>query len=114
MNRRLSPILAGLVLLTAAGFAQTSMAADKDTQWDKTHPRRDQVNDRLANQNKRITQERKEGELTKAQATKLRREDRQIRKEERVMASHDGGHITKADKAALNQQENAVSKQIGK
>jgi hypothetical protein len=30
------------------------------------------------------------------------------------MASHDGGHITKADQKALNQQENAVSKQIGK
>lgn len=114
MNRRLSPVLATLALLAAIGFAQSSMAADKDTQWEKTHPRRDQVNDRLANQNKRITRERKEGELTKAQAAKLRREDRQIRHEERVMASHDGGHITKADKAALNQQENAVSKQIGK
>jgi hypothetical protein len=30
------------------------------------------------------------------------------------MASHDGGHITRADQRALNQQENAVSKQIGR
>jgi hypothetical protein len=30
------------------------------------------------------------------------------------MASHDGGHITKADQKSLNQQENAVNRQIGK
>jgi hypothetical protein len=104
MNRRLSPILASLVLLATAGFAQSSMAADKDSQWAKTHPRREQVNARLATQNKRIARERKEGELTKAQASRLHREDKQIRHEERTMASHDGGHLTKADQAALNQQ----------
>ena len=30
------------------------------------------------------------------------------------MAKLDNGHITKADQRALNQQENVVSKQIGK
>ena len=30
------------------------------------------------------------------------------------MAHLDNGHITKADQHALNQQENAVSKDIGK
>jgi hypothetical protein len=114
MNRSLSPVLAALVLLAAGGFAQSSFAADTDGQWARAHPRREEVNQRLANHNRRITQERKEGELTKVQATKLRREDRQIRREERVMASHNGGHITKAEQRALNQQENAVSKQIGK
>ena len=114
MNRKLSAALATLTILAGVGFAQSSMAADNDGQWAKNHPRREQVNKRLANQDKRIAQERKEGELTKAQAAKLHREDHQIRKEEKVMAAHDGGHITKADQKALNQQENAVSKQIGK
>jgi len=72
------------------------------------------VNDRLENQNRRINQERKEGELTKAQAAKLHKDDRQIRQEERDMASQNGGHITKSEQNVLNQQENAVSKQIGK
>jgi hypothetical protein len=94
-----------------AGIAGSAMA---ETQWEKNHPRRDQVNDRLANQNKRINQERKEGEITKAQAHKLHREDRQIRQEERDMASQNGGHITKQEQSVLNQQENAVSKQIGR
>jgi hypothetical protein len=99
------------VTLSLSGLATNAMA---DTQWQKTHPRREQVNNRLANQNKRIHQEVKEGELTKAQAAKLHREDRAIRKEERTMASTNHGHITKAEQKALNQQENQVSKQIGK
>lgn len=84
------------------------------TKWEKTHPRRDQVNDRLARQNMRITQERKEGDITKDQAIALRKQDRQIRQEELTMASQHDGHLTRAEQKALNQQENAVSKQIGK
>jgi hypothetical protein len=97
--------------LALTGLATNAMA---DTQWQKEHPRREQVNNRLANQNKRIHQEVKEGELSKAQAAKLHREDRNIRREERAMASTNHGHITKAEQKALNQQENQVSKQIGK
>jgi hypothetical protein len=93
-----------------AGLASNAMA---DTQWQKNHPRREQVNNRLANQNKRINTERKEGEITKAQAHKLHAEDRAVRQEERTMASTNKGHITKAEQKALNQQENQVSKQIG-
>ncbi len=97
-------------LLFATGIAGGALA---ETKWEKDHPRRDQVNDRLKNQNKRINQEVKEGELTKKQAKKLHKDDRQIRQEERAMASQNGGHITKQEQKTLNQQENAVSRQIG-
>jgi hypothetical protein len=95
----------------AAGLSASAMA---ETQWEKNHPRRDQVNDRLHNQNKRIHQEVKEGEMSKAKAAQLHREDHAIRKEERRMAARDGGHITKREQAKLNRQENAVSQQIGR
>jgi hypothetical protein len=39
--------------------------------------------------------------------------NRQIRQEERAMASQNGTHITKSEQEVLNQQENAVSKNIG-
>jgi len=97
--------------LSLSGFAASAMA--DETQWQKTHPRRTEVNARLANQNKRIHQERMQGEITKGQAQQLHREDRSIRKEERAMASTNHGHVTKAEQRALNQQENQVSKQIG-
>ena len=95
----------------AATVAGSAIAAGD---WKKDHPRRAQVNSRLSNQNKRINQEVKEGEMSKGQAAKLHKEDRQIRKEERAMASQNGGHITKQEPRTLNQQENAVSRQIGK
>jgi len=111
MNSIRSVLTAGVVALTLGALAAPALA---DTQWQKDHPRREQVNNRLKNQNKRIRQERKEGEINKAQAAKLHSEDHAIRQEERTMASTNGGHITKAEQKSLNQQENQVSKQIGK
>lgn len=104
--------LSTLTVVTLAASAGSTFAAE--TAWQKHHPRREQVNKRLANQDKRIHNEVKEGEITKGQAAALHKEDRSIRTEEKTMAGLDNGHITKADQRALNQQENAVSKQIGK
>jgi hypothetical protein len=99
---------------TAALAGLTTSALADETQWQKDHPRRTEVNSRLANQNKRINNEEKSGQITKAQAQKLHSEDHAIRQEERTMASTNHGHITKSEQKALNQQENQVSKQIGK
>jgi hypothetical protein len=97
--------------LSLSGLATNALA---DTQWQKDHPRRTEVNARLNNQNKRIHNEVKSGQINKAQAKQLHSEDHAIRHEERTMASTDGGHITKTEQKALNQQENQVSQQIGK
>lgn len=102
------------IAVFAASLAGGAMAMDKDTRWERSHPHRDQVNDRLANQNQRIHQEVKEGEMSHQQAARLHQEDHQIRKEERLMASQNGGHITRQEQKTLNQQENAVSRQIGR
>lgn len=102
-----------LAMITALTMSVAS-GAMAETKWEKEHPRRDQVNDRLANQDKRIHQEVKEGELTKQQAADLHKQDHQIRQEERDMASQNGGHITKQEQRTLNQQENHVSREIGK
>jgi hypothetical protein len=109
MNRSAKAIIA--VTIGILGFSATSALAE--TAWDRNHPRRDQVNDRLENQDRRINHEVREGELGPWQARRLHQEDRTIRHEERTMASFDHGHITRADERALNQQENAVSGQIG-
>lgn len=90
------------------------MAADKDAEFQKKYSRREQVNQRLNNQHRRIHKEVKEGEMTPQQAQALHKQDRQIRQEERDMASQNGGHITKQKHKTLNQQENALSLEIGK
>jgi len=105
---RLATVVFAGTLVTMAGSAYA------ETSWERNHPRRDQVNDRLHNQDRRINREYREGEISRGQARALYREDRQVRREERTMASLDGGHITRADQRALNQQENAISHQIGR
>ena len=111
MRALLKPV-AVIVSFDVVGSAVS--AAFAETQWERNHARRDQVNDRLANQNRRINHELKEGEITRQQANQLHREDRTICREERTMAKFNDGHITKGEQRVLNRQENAVSGQIGR
>jgi hypothetical protein len=99
------------VALAVLGTSYT--AASAETLWQYNHPRRVEVNDRLANQNYRIHQEVMEGELSPGQAVALHAEDHAIRLEERTMAGFNGGHITPYEQHLLNAQENGVSHQIG-
>jgi len=98
-------VIIGLLAASTATFAQSGFA--------KTHPRRHEVNDRLANQNKRIHHDVKDGDMSKKQASNLHKDDHQIRQEERDMASQNHSHITKREQKTLNQQENKTSKKIG-
>jgi hypothetical protein len=91
-----------------------SAGAMAETRWQQSHPRRVEVNQRLGNLNARIHEERKEGEVSGAQAAAMHGEVHQIREEERGMAAANGSHITRPEQHSLNQQENAVSAQIGR
>ena len=103
----------GLALLVVNCFMLGNIATAFAGDWAADHPRRAQVNQRLRNQNNRIRQEVKEGDLNKAQAGQLHHEDHMIRQEERDMAKVNGGYITKQQQGALNQQLNKVSGRIG-
>ena len=78
------------------------------------HPRVNQVNSRIDNQERRINQERREGELSGRQARQDRRDLRTVNQEKRDMRSQDHGHLTHADQRALNQQLNHNSRRIGR
>ncbi len=112
MNKTKGLKTALFLAVSAIFTANSAMAAGPN--FDKTHPRRAEVNKRLNHQDNRIKKDVKNGALTKAQAHQLHEDDRQIRQEERTMARQNGGHITKQEQHALNQQENAVSMQIPK
>lgn len=105
-------------LLTAVMGTALSLAmvasASADTVWQSHHPRREEVNNRLNNLNRRINMERAEGEISAKQAHSIHAEDRTIRSQERFDARFNDGHITKAEQRALNQDENGVSRQIGR
>ncbi len=110
MNRISMKLIMGATMIALLAGAGANAA----TPFEKTHPRRAEVNMRLEHQNKRIAIKRREGEITRSQARDLRAEDRGMRGEERLDASKNGGHITKTEQRKLNRQENAVSRQIKK
>jgi hypothetical protein len=105
-----------MIRLNAAAVALLFMlpaaSAQAKTRWQANHPRRAEVNARLDRQNARIREGVRSGRLTPGQAQQLHAEDRAIRSQERMMAAQNGGHITRAEKRALNQEENGVSRQI--
>ena len=103
-----------LSLFAALSLGAAPGASATDTKWEKNHPRRDQVNDRLVNQNMRIKSQVKQGEISKAEGAALHQEVHAVRKEEQAMAAQHNGHITRAEQKTLNQQANAVSKDIRK
>jgi len=80
--------------------------------WEQSHPRRAEVNERLENEDQRIHQERKEGVISPAQATQLRSQDRQIRQEEHLMGEQNNGSLTHQEQKILNQQENKLGGEI--
>jgi hypothetical protein len=110
-NMKPSLIIRAGVFAVCLGGLFGATAASADT-WNQAHPRRAEVNHRLANQNRRINSEWRSGEITTGEARALHRQDRFVRNEERFMGSQHNGHITRAEKRALNQQENGVSREI--
>jgi hypothetical protein len=102
-------LLTGLVVASTL-FAATPSFADGN--WAANHPRRAEVNDRLANQNQRVDNGVRNGTMTPGQAAQVHREDHAIRNEERTDAAMHGGHITKPEQRQINRQENHVSGQI--
>ncbi|HEY1891186.1 MAG TPA: hypothetical protein VGG63_12305 [Steroidobacteraceae bacterium] len=94
-----------LACLAAPAFA--------DTPWQANHPRRVQVNSRLANQHARIHQQVKSGQISHAKAARLHAADHRIRAQERRMASRHDSHLTRHEHARLNREENRVSRRIG-
>lgn len=99
----------------SAALAVIAIApAHADTAWQTHHPRREQVNNRLARQNQRIHQQVREGELTRSQAVRLHQADWRTRMAERRTARRNGGFITRRQQARLNRRETRISRRIGK
>lgn len=105
-----SKLLFSALFIAFLGIANVSMA--QDGKFAKDHPRRSEVNHRLNNQDSRIHNKVKNGDMSRHEAHNLHRRDHQIRKEERRMASRHDGHITKHEQNRLNRQENHVSHKI--
>ncbi len=76
--------------------------------------RSDQINGRIQNENAKIREEYREGDISRGQARQLHREEQAIRHEEHEMKRDNGGYLTPSEQHKLNQQENAINRQINR
>jgi hypothetical protein len=102
------------LLLAAFGVALTFAGASAASahSWHTSHPRRAEVNHRLADQEHRINRDLREGRISPRRAAYLHHEDHAIRMQERRDAALDGGHITRGEQLQMNHEENLESRQI--
>lgn len=70
------------------------------------------INQRKVNQQDRIAQGVKSGQLTPRETAHLERQQRSINHEEHQMRKADNGHLTAADRRQLNRRQNRASANI--
>jgi hypothetical protein len=100
--------LATLLTLTpAAVFAQTAPAATP-TPGQHDH----NINQRKVDQQRRIAQGDRSGQLTRGESSRLEHQERGINREERGMRAQDNGHLTKQDRSTIHHQQNQESRRI--
>jgi hypothetical protein len=103
MNLTKLALIASLTLAPAAVFAQSTPTPGKNDY---------NINQRKTDQQDRIAQGVKSGQLTAGETSRLEHQEAGINKEERGMRAQDNGHLTKADRSAIHQQQNQESRRI--
>jgi hypothetical protein len=81
---------------------------------DPGHPRVNQDNSRLGNQQQRIQQGVKNGTLGPQQAQRLSRNDQRVAHQEKQDLAANDGHLTKQEQHQLNRQPNKNGEKIYK
>ena len=103
MNLSKLVFIAALTLAPAAIFAQTTPTPGQHD-YD--------INQRKTDQQDRIAQGVKSGQLTAGETSRLEHQEAGINREERGMRAQDNGHLTKTDRQTLHQQQNQESRRI--
>ena len=102
MNLKHLALIASLVLAPAALLAQTPTPGRNDYN----------VNQRRADQQGRIAQGDRSGQLTGRETNHLEAQEHGIHQEERGMRAQDNGHLTGQDRRTLHHQQNQESRRI--
>src|SRR5581483_8012750 len=109
MNAKSKFVIVGLVI--GAAMASGSVFAQTDV---PNHPRVNEVNNRLENQQDRIQNGLKNGTMTQQQAARDEAHDANIARRESADEAKHNGHLTKKEQGNLNHAENRNSKHIYK
>ena len=102
---KMTVLTAALAVFGLPVFAQSSTPASTPVTGES-------IQDRKENQQDRIAQGVKSGQLTAGETSNLEKKEADLNQEERDMRKLDNGKLTSADKKTLNQQQNQLSRQI--
>jgi len=118
----MNKITYSLAVLAVGGLMVTGSAAAQSTTSntsgagpgvvDPGHPRVNEVNAREANQQRRIGNGVANGTLTSKQATHLEKRETAVQNREQADMAKHNGHLTKAEQAGINRQQNRISRSI--
>jgi methionine-rich copper-binding protein CopC len=97
-----------IAVCVPSAFAQQSSTDSTPATTDKP----ESIAQRKDNQQDRIAQGIGSGQLTAGETKNLETKEADVNKEEHTMRSEDDGHLTAADRAKLNNQQNHLSNQI--
>ncbi|HWZ77883.1 MAG TPA: hypothetical protein VNX87_15175 [Candidatus Sulfotelmatobacter sp.] len=104
----------GLMFVGAAAAQQDNTSGAGAGKVDPGHPRVNQVNKREQNQQNRIANGVKTGQLTPGETRRLERGEQRLQNNEKKDMAKDNGHLTKKDQRHLNREANHMSKRIYK
>jgi hypothetical protein len=105
-------MIVALAAAPAALLAQTATPA-APAQATPTPGRNDHnINQRKGDQQARIAQGDRSGQLTNGETRHLEKQEHGINKEERGMRAQDNGKLTKQDRQTLHKQQNQESRRI--
>jgi hypothetical protein len=104
----------GGLIFAGSASAQTATSGAGPGVVDPGHPRVNEVNQREANQQKRIANGINNGSLSPKETTNLERREASVQKQEQADMAKHNGHLTKAEQRHLNQRQNHISRSIYK
>jgi hypothetical protein len=113
-NLLLALAIGGLMLAGSAVAQNSTTSGAGPGVVDPGHPRVNQVNGREQNQQNRIANGEKNGTLTPQQSANLEKREANVQAREQKDMAKNNGHLTKAEQAGINRQQNRISKTIYK
>jgi hypothetical protein len=104
MNFKKIALIAALALTPAALLAQNPTPTPGKNDYN--------INQRKGDQQQRIGNGVKSGQLTAGETSRLEHQEAGINHEERGMRAQDNGHLTKQDRSTIHKQQNQESRRI--
>lgn len=94
--------------------AQTSSSGAGPGVVDPGHPRVNEVNQREANQQKRIANGINNGSMNAHETANVERREASVQKQEQADMAKHNGHLTKVEQRQLNRRQDRISRSIYK